>query len=65
MAQVGKFASCVYVEGLIIKYEYVYVSDDSSIADVNSVIFNGAINTDALIPLEEDVIFLSSYQKTG
>ena len=64
MSSTGKYASIVYVENSIIKYEYVFVSYDAD-ATTNDIIYNGSVDSDVLIPPKNDVIFLSSYQKTG
>ena len=64
MSSTGKYASIVYVENSIIKYEYVFVSYDAD-ATTNDIIYNGSVDSEVLIPPKNDVIFLSSYQKTG
>ena len=64
MSSSGKYASCVYVENTTLKYEYVFVSYDADVT-TNDIIYNGAVDSAVLIPPKNDVIFLSSYQKTG
>ena len=64
MSSSGKYASCVYVENTTLKYEYVFVSYDADVT-TNDIIYNGAVDSDVLIPPKNDVSFLSSYQKTG
>jgi len=64
MSSTGKYASCIYTENATLKYEYIFVSDDADIT-ISDIVFNGVVDSDALIPAKEDVIFLSSYQKTG
>ena len=61
MSHTGKYAECVYDNGSVITYEYVYINYDTDVSS-NPVIFDGAINNDALIPDADDVSFVSAYQ---